>query len=513
MALPAAHLWLIALPTTTQSYLGFRPTLGLPRITSIGGALHGELHVRGFRIQQTVSLTGGDRVEFEGCWLEAGLDLSGTHGAGHVWNCVILGPMGLNLGSATMDVAMNTLVGGGIAGNPPGYAPVHDNLVLGPTATGIDCASDLNAFRNLVRGCAVGIRVSNEASAAYDNVVEDCTGTGIDAQRASGDLPITGNTIRRCGQGIELTGSPTAGPYGAVSGNTIEATVGEGILIRGAGLGGTLSDNIVRRPGGRGIDMGASYSVVTGNRVEDGGSDGMVLTAPAGGLTLAGNVVGHSAGRGIVTRGPATVRNNTSYLNGGAGFDLAGTPIDSLDHNIAFSNDGFGLRWSGAAPVLGCNDWFGNSAGGLFGVAPAASDQSVDPLFCDAAGYDIGLQNGSPLAAAPGCGLVGALGVGCAIAGAQGPAAPAIGTLELAAAPNPAAGGVRFAWASPVAGAQIALFDVTGRRRWSRALDARRGEFVWAGLGDDGRPVAAGVYFARLTSAGRSFTRRLVLGP
>jgi hypothetical protein len=87
---------------------------------------------------------------------------------------------------------------------------------------------------------------------------------------------------------------------------------------------------------------------------------------------------------------------------------------DSVRGNVSFANAGFGMEWTGAyVPVLACNDWFGNGAGAVSGLSPGASDLAVDPLFCDAAHSDVTLRADSPLADAPGCGLIGALGIGC----------------------------------------------------------------------------------------------------
>jgi hypothetical protein len=62
--------------------------------------------------------------------------------------------------------------------------------------------------------------------------------------------------------------------------------------------------------------------------------------------------------------------------------------------------------------------------------------------------------------------------------------------------------------------AGLAIFDVQGRRvrHWS-AAQLPEGEtlIAWDGAGQDGAPLPAGVYWARLQSEGSTHTRKLVL--
>lgn len=81
---------------------------------------------------------------------------------------------------------------------------------------------------------------------------------------------------------------------------------------------------------------------------------------------------------------------------------------------------------------------------------------------------------------------------------------PAPASLDLRVLPNPVSSSalVRFTLSDP-APARLDLFDVTGARVWSR-------ELVSFGMGEhavdlaDGRQVDAGVYFLRLSLAGRA---------
>jgi hypothetical protein len=93
-------------------------------------------------------------------------------------------------------------------------------------------------------------------------------------------------------------------------------------------------------------------------------------------------------------------------------------------------------------------------------------------------------------------------------------AAGAPPALRLAATPNPAAGAMAFALDLPVAGeAMVEVFDLSGRRvtvAQHGRLGAGRHTLGWDGRADDGRPVAPGVYLARVRAGGLSAATRFV---
>ena len=260
--------------------------------------------------------------------------------------------------------------------------------------------------------------------------------------------------------------------------------------------------NTVLRSGSTGIRIGELAFRVVGNRVIGARGDGIsIAQAFASAVTVTGNIVGHCAGRGIVATDDwgVTVRNNTAYANGGAGFELQATvATDSVTNNISAHN-ALGLAWTGPAPaLLGCNDWFANTGGDVSGTPAGATDVALNPLFCDEANDIVSLSASSPLASLAGCGLVGAQGVDCtAAAGVPARQAPRLGHLRIA--PQPSNGVTRFTWHPVGTPVQLALYDVTGARRWSRTIAAGAGETVWTGRDDDGAALPAGVYFARLT--------------
>ncbi len=81
-------------------------------------------------------------------------------------------------------------------------------------------------------------------------------------------------------------------------------------------------------------------------------------------------------------------------------------------------------------------------------------------------------------------------------------------------APNPFAGSTTLrVWSPQSGGAQVDVFDVTGRRVRSTAARLTGGwqDMTFAGVDDSGRPLASGVYFYRLTGAGATQTRKMVI--
>jgi hypothetical protein len=103
-------------------------------------------------------------------------------------------------------------------------------------------------------------------------------------------------------------------------------------------------------------------------------------------------------------------------------FETGHSPIVRLDHTIiAFNLIGpaIDLLGDGSTALLACCDLFGNAGGDwvarIAWQANTKGNFSADPLFCDPEAGDFTLQSDSPCGppGVTGCGLVGALGVGC----------------------------------------------------------------------------------------------------
>jgi hypothetical protein len=87
-------------------------------------------------------------------------------------------------------------------------------------------------------------------------------------------------------------------------------------------------------------------------------------------------------------------------------------------------------------------------------------------------------------------------------------------TLMLSPAPNPAVGAATLTFALSEAGeAELSIYSVDGRRVRTLARgrrDAGAHHVIWRGEDDAGRAVSPGVYWARLKTPSRTFSRRLV---
>ena len=225
---------------------------------------------------------------------------------------------------------------------------------------------------NTVSGYTSGITLSAILSIEMTgNQVSDCAVLGLSGENAD-IVRIEQNQALRCGE------------YG------ILADAGDSLIIVG---------NTVGSSGNVGISAG----VGTIGRV----AENVVWGSHRDGLWVDANPVGELL----------EVRNNTSCLNWGSGFvswaESGGARYDFAG-NIGAGNGAYGVSWRVAgATLVGCNDWFGNSLGVFQGLPLSSGDFTVDPGFCDAASGDFHLAAKSPLIGLPGCGLVGALGVGC----------------------------------------------------------------------------------------------------
>ena len=175
-------------------------------------------------------------------------------------------------------------------------------------------------------------------------------------------------------------------------------------------------------------------------------------------------------------------------------------------------NGAAGLKFDGSLPPqLSCNDWFLNRPAGTVGIAPGATDIALDPQFCDLSAADAHLAASSPLASAPGCGLIGALGNGCgAVASLE--AASIETAARFHAWPVPASGSVAFEIPVSAGNTQIEVFDVAGARRWQSTIASGATRLEWDRRESSGRRAAPGVYFARLKREGIEVAQmRLVL--
>jgi len=91
-----------------------------------------------------------------------------------------------------------------------------------------------------------------------------------------------------------------------------------------------------------------------------------------------------------------------------------------------------------------------------------------------------------------------------------GPAPPPA-AFALSATPNPARSAARVKWSGAVGPVRVQVLDAHGRRVAEGAGGAA-GSWTWAGMDQDGRAVASGIYFIRARdSAGQLSTQRVMI--
>lgn len=177
-----------------------------------------------------------------------------------------------------------------------------------------------------------------------------------------------------------------------------------------------------------------------------------------------------------------TISFNTS--TGSEPFRPAGVRVDfatvNISNNIVSHNaTGWGIQATQFSSVtLSCNDFWGNELGNYNNLAPGAGDFSENPLFCNAISDDFHLSLASPcVPESTGCGLVGALGVGCGVLSVPDERTRRKlpfqvvynkGLLEVLVLENPGTLGK----------VEIFLFDVAGRRLGYGTADFQRGSTV-----------------------------------
>lgn len=465
------------------------------------------LYVRGFHFTGRVHQQNSDRwgwTTLEGCKLDAGFQTTGGSGPGEtiqIRACVITGDVFLYAYGA--DFTGNMVWKGQARVHSNGLgAVVRDNLVIGPSATGLlstsgDSPGSITG--NVVSGVTTGYTL--QYGTASGNVAEDCGGSGFAVGHVTygGATTFADNIARRCRSGFGLFDKP--GEI-AVTGNVVDSSRSVGIHV-GPGVAALVTGNTVHVSNSHGIWV-EGYFAPSSNTVTYSGGDG--IRSPE---RPEWNVVGRSAGRGIVAQ---EARHNTVYLNAGHGLELAGTggATDSITHNLAYGNGGAGLRWTGSAtPALGCNDWYGNLAGATSGVAIGGTDVSLLPLFCNLPADDASLSSSSPLLSPPGCGLVGALGAGCT--STVGVPTPPVPSTRFAVRPNPAGGEVEMRWARSETPSRIEVFDVTGALRYRADVEAGVSELRWSGEDAARHALPGGIYFVRRSTGTAQEHARVVL--
>ena len=318
---------------------------------------------------------GLSSVRFDSCDLDSGLtqhvEDTADYGSIAILRSRIKGPVVMSAHSSVCDA--DTFETYGVKTLNEASSSVRNCLFQGPgthaVQLGPNDGTSHSAINNWIDGYGVGISGSNIL--VENNHIRNCQmgiGTELDAT-------IRGNEIRDCETGINAYCEGTT----SVANNTVLGSANDGIdvtIVETTGV--TIVDNVVGRSGLYGMYVGLS---------------------------------GSSSSTSV------TLERNTSYRNERAGFWIAaefGSFSMTLRNNIAFENGTYGVDADTSTTPDGCNDWFGNVLGSTRGVTLSGTDLAVDPMFCDVDADSVHLSQKSPLLNAPGCGLIGARGLGCA---------------------------------------------------------------------------------------------------
>ena len=124
-----------------------------------------------------------------------------------------------------------------------------------------------------------------------------------------------------------------------------------------------------------------------------------------------------------ISQGDITLSNNTFGVLSGNGLVLSGDISANIENNVIVGATGSGIVLSEyyiGTPTITCNNLYNNAGGNYVGIADQAGlngNISADPLFCDFAGGNYGLDAASPCAPANSpCGeLIGSQEVACGI--------------------------------------------------------------------------------------------------
>lgn len=334
-----------------------------------------------------------------------------------------------------------------------------------------------------------------------DDSLNTVNGAGAGIGLVSATLTITDSQI------LNNVGTGPGGGIAVIDNSILNAT-------RCDIIGNTTSDDY--GPGG---GIYTDFSDMTIDRC-------LIARNSAPGISSDGGGIAAVFANQIVIRGSTIAANGTNAAPGlGGGIALLTSSPTIESSIIAFNNPGRGIACADGAsvPVTSCSDLFGNQGGNQICGTNGGDNFSQDPLFCSLATNDFTLRRNSPCldnqhpSGAP-CGQIGARALGTCegIGIAEEEAAPGDPLRSYRAAPNPFGTQTVFEFELGRPGElALTIYDVDGRRVRLLAderMAAGKHTLAWNGRDDQGRLVASGVYYYRLTGAGwPGRTGRLVL--
>jgi hypothetical protein len=233
----------------------------------------------------------------------------------------------------------------------------------------------------------------------------------------------------------------------------------------------------------------------------------------------------HFEHAGISTMVGCTFAENISPQGAHISYTFSLNDTLVIDHSIlAFGDQSEAIYADGTgALALSCVDIFGNTGGNWTGVIAdqetVMGNMSADPLFCGLANPQtpLTINTDSPCAPKnnPGCGLIGALPVGCGdVAGVGNTPANADFRL-LPCYPNPFNPTTNISFELDLAAdISLAIYDSSGelvRTLVGGFYSAGVNNATWHGKNNHGQAVASGVYFVRLSVGATNDVQKMVL--
>jgi len=249
--------------------------------------------------------------------------------------------------------------------------------------------------------------------------------TILDGERHSWSVIFCSEINQSTVEGFTVTGGNNPGPCGYGGGGVYCGGCSNVTIV-----GNIITDNwatgVWEGMGGGGVYVshGDSTTVIANNLIIDNYAD-----YDGGGIgtwaspTIENNVICSNStdgdGGGIYVYSPAAkIVGNTIVGNSGPeGSAIYVRTTPTISGNIICGSLGGPAVYcyADASPTITCND-FWNNEGGNGNCAMAASNFYEDPMFCDPMGDNYHLHEDSPCTpdeSPSGCGLVGALPVGC----------------------------------------------------------------------------------------------------
>jgi hypothetical protein len=472
-------------------------------------------------------------------------------------------------------IAPNTRCAGGILVNQVSPTlrnlKVHGNTVGSASQLGCGGGILLTASSAILENCEIsgntgiygaGVFVTGGAPSLVN-----CTITGNTLVTTNGTYPARGGGLHAIGSNIYVEDCVISGHVNADLGGGAYFGVSPAAPTVNI-VGGTIAGNTAKTGGG-GLYQTGGTLLLTGTVLENNGKSATATFMTGGGAQVAGGAVATIAGAtcrgnqahlggglalvgctgsavsGSVFSGnlgqffaggllmdnctASTISGNTVYGNtggsGGGGIQVMNCS-PAVTANISAFNLGGPSYANGVAVLSGtiaptCNDVFGNQGAGWSGLTdPTGTGGNIasDPLFCDAAAGNFGLQAAS--ACRPensgACGQIGALLGACFVSPVpdDGAIVPAAFRVEQNF-PNPFNPSTTIRFALPTAAhTTVSIFDVAGRHvktLLDADLAAQTHDVVWAGDDARGQPVAAGVYFYEVSGGDQRAVGRMAL--